>query len=328
MKGVSLVDRDKRDRVNPKDFIVDNVSSQTICRLPDSVKGQQFIIQNCQDCSIFVFDQMASVTVDDCSNCLIFLGPIKSSVFIRDCTNCRIMVACQQFRTRDCKQMEIFLCCATQPIIESSTGMKFTCFQYHYLHLEEQFRSAGLSVYNNNWSDIHDFTPVPDEKNFSFLPQDTPMEGYLPTTEGVPVEQLTTERSSSVVPCTLGKRRKPYDESCLVVFFSQDQHCNKGTKAFIRRMANEHAECLLVQSKEVRLKVDESERIFGSSRYSTIVVQGPVVGLEYNGPNCCNICRELARGQSEGDVFISNNAEEATNQVESFYNVAQMHLAI
>jgi len=30
-----------------------------------------------QDCNIFIFDHMASVTVDDCSNCLIFLGPIK-----------------------------------------------------------------------------------------------------------------------------------------------------------------------------------------------------------------------------------------------------------
>lgn len=55
---------------------------------------------------------------------------------------------------------------------------------------------------------------------------------------------------------------------------------------------------------------------------------GPVVGLEYNGANCCNICRQLAGSQSDGDVFISDNAEEATNQAEIFYNVAQMHLAM
>lgn len=42
------------------------------------------------------------------------------------------------------------------------------------------------------------------------------------------------------------------------------------------------ADCLLVQSKEVHLKVEESERIFGSSSYNTIVVQGqylPVLKL-------------------------------------------------
>lgn len=35
----------------------------------------------------------------------------------------------------------------------------------------DQFRAAGLSIFNNNWSNVHDFTPVPDEgPNFSFLP--------------------------------------------------------------------------------------------------------------------------------------------------------------
>jgi hypothetical protein len=36
--------------------------------------------------------------------------------------------------------------------------------------ISEQFSKAGLSVFNNCWSDIHDFTPVTDENNFSLLP--------------------------------------------------------------------------------------------------------------------------------------------------------------
>ena len=38
-------------------------------------------------------------------------------------------------RTRDCKKMDFFLCCATQPVIESSSGMKFGCYQYYYREL-------------------------------------------------------------------------------------------------------------------------------------------------------------------------------------------------
>ena len=34
-----------------------------------------------KDCSIYIFDYMASVTIDDCINCRIFLGPIKSRYF-------------------------------------------------------------------------------------------------------------------------------------------------------------------------------------------------------------------------------------------------------
>lgn len=60
------------------------------------------------------------------------------SVFIRDCKNCKIVVACQQFRTRDCSKIDIFLCCNTQPIIEASSGMKFACYQYHYPELKSK----------------------------------------------------------------------------------------------------------------------------------------------------------------------------------------------
>lgn len=60
------------------------------------------------------------------------------SVFVRDCKNCKIVVACQQFRTRDCSKIDIFLCCNTQPIIEASSGMKFACYQYHYPELKSK----------------------------------------------------------------------------------------------------------------------------------------------------------------------------------------------
>lgn len=31
-----------------------------------------------QDCSIFIFDHLASVAVDECINCNIFVGPVKT----------------------------------------------------------------------------------------------------------------------------------------------------------------------------------------------------------------------------------------------------------
>ena len=40
--------RDKRERVDPKDFTVGDVTGTTTVRLPGTVNGQQFIIQNCQ----------------------------------------------------------------------------------------------------------------------------------------------------------------------------------------------------------------------------------------------------------------------------------------
>ena len=40
--------RDKRERVNPKDYTIGDVQGETFVRRPGTVNGQQFIIQNCQ----------------------------------------------------------------------------------------------------------------------------------------------------------------------------------------------------------------------------------------------------------------------------------------
>ena len=78
------------------------------------------------------------MTVDDCINCKIFIGPVKvggwlvsvvatgpqGSVFVRDCTNCVVVVACGQFRTRDCRNLDAFLCVNTQ--VTLYTGIVFS----------------------------------------------------------------------------------------------------------------------------------------------------------------------------------------------------------
>ena len=51
---------------------------------------------------------------------------------------------------------------------------------YHFLRIYflnivanavDQFDAAGLSLYNNNWSNIHDFTPAAEVETWSLLPQ-------------------------------------------------------------------------------------------------------------------------------------------------------------
>ena len=37
--------------------------------------------------------------------------------------------------------------------------------------VSDQFAAAGLSVYNNNWSNIYDFTPAAGERTWSLLPE-------------------------------------------------------------------------------------------------------------------------------------------------------------
>lgn len=210
-------------QVDPKDYMLTGLKDATVGRLPGKLNGQQFVIQECENCNIYVFDHSATITIDDCVNCRIVLGPVKGSVFFRDCKDIKCVVACQQFRTRDCKKMDVFLCCATQPIIESSTGMKFGCFQYFYPELGFHFKDAGLSIFNNNWSNIHDFTPVSGENNWSLLPETSAVLDFVPAPDAeseFKSVRVSAEPARSIIPLTKGGRRKDSEESCLFVFFA------------------------------------------------------------------------------------------------------------
>lgn len=58
----------------------------------------------------------------------------------------------------------------TDPIIESSSNIKFSSFNFTYQDLAWQIKQANLSPWNNNWTEIYDFTPSSDGKlNYSLV---------------------------------------------------------------------------------------------------------------------------------------------------------------
>ncbi|XP_032232280.1 protein XRP2 [Nematostella vectensis] len=316
---------ERKDRPDPKDYTLANLKDVTVGRLPGKVNGEGFVIQDCHDCNIYIFDNSATITIDDCVGCTFFLGPIKGSVFFRDCNNCKVAVACQQFRTRDCKKMDFFLLCDSQPIIESSSGMKFGCFQYYYPELEGQFEKASLSVYNNNWSNIYDFTPAAGETTWSLLPENSKVEDFipLPTTEEFSSMEISTDVQRSTVPLTLGTRRKPSNQSCLVVFFECAEK-KPQIKEFIQKIQQQG--CMLCQTKQISIKGEEISRILGSSEYNSLAEQGALVGLEVNGDNCIQICSGQI-GSAGSGVYVSPDNQKASTDIDQFYNFIDMSMS-
>lgn len=322
---------DKRDKVDPKDYMLTGLKDATVGRLPGKLNGQQFIIQECENCNIYILDHAATITIDDCVNCRIVLGPVKGSVFFRDCKDIKCVVACQQFRTRDCKKMEVFLCCATQPIIESSTGMKFGCFQYYYPELAFHFKDAGLSIFNNNWSNIHDFTPVSGENNWSLLSETAAVEDHVPApgaeSEFVSV-RIFTDVAHSIVPLTKGGRRKDSEESCLFVFFAGDY-----TAANARKLIDEAIGkgFVLIQTKEVAMRPEDIKRVFQNNAEDLIewITKGPVTALELNGDGVVEACKSIASDLFRGTkVFVSENKNTSSRDVDNFFNFADMQMGL
>lgn len=58
---------------------------------------------------------------------------------------------------------------------------------------------------------------------------------------------------------------------------------------------------------------------------------GPVIGLEYSGSTACQLCQEALTTTTRdcpGLVYISPDTSKASTQIESFYSVADMMMAI
>ncbi|KYO41490.1 protein XRP2 [Alligator mississippiensis] len=287
---------DQRPQVDPKDYMFSGLKDETVGRLPGKVAGQQFVLQECENCNIYIFDHSATITIDDCTNCRIFLGPIKGSVFFRDCKDC----------------------------------MKFGCFQYYYPELALQFKDAGLSIFNNTWSNIHDFTPVSGENNWSLLPEDAAVQDFvpLPTSEELKGVRISTDATRSIIPITRGQRQKSSDESCLAVLFAGDY-----TTANARKLIDEMTGkgFVLVQTKEVSMKAEDAQRVFQQhvSEFIPLLEKGPVVALEFNGDGAVEGCRSIVNEVFSGTkIFVSEDKTSASRDVDNFYNFADMQMGM
>ncbi|XP_067934750.1 protein XRP2-like [Watersipora subatra] len=316
---------DKREKLDMSNFILDKLSGEVVGRMPGTINGQQFIIRNCENCDIYVFDHCAAVTIDDCTNCRVFLAAIKTSIFVRDSNNCVIATCCQQFRTRDCKKIEALLCCVTQPIIESTTAIKFGCFQFQYPLLLEHLRAAGLSPFNNNWNNIHDFTPVPGENNYAFIKRSTALTEYLPlpTTEPLNSVGLSFKTADCVIPYTVGVKERPPGHGCLVVIF----HCD-AQHDLAQQIIRQLQDISLVQTAEMKLSEEQIKRVTGVDKNLHKASQEMMILLEFSVHDV-ELCRLPILAMNKPEVLhVSDSVEAGSREVDCFNNLTEMKMAV
>ena len=70
--------RVNREKVDPKEYTIENESNKTIVRKPGSLNDTPFILQSLENCSIYLFSNLATVCIDNCRNCKFFIGPTKT----------------------------------------------------------------------------------------------------------------------------------------------------------------------------------------------------------------------------------------------------------
>jgi len=203
-------------KVDPKELCFIDQADKLLVK-KDFIEGQQFLIDNCKNCQILLFDWTEQVMIDYCEDCIIFIPPCASSVFLRNCKNCKIAVACQQLRTRECDNVEFNILAQTSPSIESSTNLRFSCWGFNYFSLNAHLKAAVLDPWENKWDQIYDFTPSTSEekkKNWSYMSENESKkleETILKLLENR--EEISLILDDCVVPPT-----RPAPEDCKLYF--------------------------------------------------------------------------------------------------------------
>lgn len=274
-------DWDKKKKLDPKDFIISKLEGTSITKTEGSIDGQQFIVEDCKNCDIFLCDFMATVSFDYCENCRIFCGPVESSVFVRNCKNCEFVMACQQFRSRDCENCRFALFSMTEPVVETSRGMHFACFDFVYFSLKEQFNRAGLKIWNNKWWQIHDFNKNLQDPNWHIFPQED-VRSMLRISECSIVTE-DEQALDKVVPVTLGPRKRPFPEACFVIFLPKSDNVIEGFLSKVQASP----EWVLCRTRSIIVDEGRAKALFGWSKDSSAKQSRDqeVVGIELCGSN-------------------------------------------
>ncbi|XP_039287149.1 protein XRP2 [Nilaparvata lugens] len=315
---------DKRRTINVDDFIIKNLEQDEKWKIGGAINGEQVVIDNCNSSSIYILDHINTISIDDCTSCKIIIGPVKGSAFLRDCENCVCLIACGQFRIRDCRNMVIFLSCATQPIIESSSSIHFGCYQLSYPSIREHFKNAQLSIFNNTWSRIHDFTPIEGELNWKILPENTTPQNYF-SCHDLSRVGLSLSVIDSAVPYTTAVKMCDRVEHCFVVFFCCEGQEEEAARILIDKIYLERVDCRLVWSRQVELSSQESCNIFQDESYARLTKHGPVIGLLFSGPCITYSCNQvIGESLQHVTVYVSDSPRE---QVNKFLSITDMRIA-
>ncbi|KAF2220000.1 tubulin binding cofactor C-domain-containing protein [Elsinoe ampelina] len=68
---------------------------------------------------------LSSLSAKDISDSLLILGHIDGAVHITGLNTCRVAVSCRQFRMHESKDVDVYLSCSSEPIIEDCQTIRF-----------------------------------------------------------------------------------------------------------------------------------------------------------------------------------------------------------
>lgn len=134
-----------------------DAAGQTLAKKEGDIAGQTFNLRDLKDCEVQLMDHADQVLVDRVEGCKVLIGPSSESVFVRNAKNCHFFIACKQFRCRDCEDCTVSLYSKTEPVVETSSRMRFYPYAAAYPNQAAHFAKANLQPAHNHWCNVFDF---------------------------------------------------------------------------------------------------------------------------------------------------------------------------
>ncbi|XP_034069569.1 tubulin-specific chaperone C [Gymnodraco acuticeps] len=151
-----------------------NMDNVCMIKTAEEINKQDVLLTHLTNCKVRLFGSPSTLHMTHIDNCEILCGPVSSSVFVDHCRNSTLAIPCQQLRTHNTTDTQVYLHVTSRAIVEDCRGVGFAPFTCSYPTLDEDFIVSGLDRHRNNWSQVDDFnwlaagTPSP---NWALIPE-------------------------------------------------------------------------------------------------------------------------------------------------------------
>ncbi|MBN3320202.1 TBCC protein, partial [Atractosteus spatula] len=134
-----------------------NADSQVFVKGADEIQQSDVLLTHLSNCKVKLLGSPSTLHVKHVRDCEILCGPVSSSIFVDHCSGCTFAFSCQQLRTHNTTDCQVYLHVTSRAIIEDCSGVRFAPFSWSYPGMEADFEVSGLDRAKNNWSQVDDF---------------------------------------------------------------------------------------------------------------------------------------------------------------------------
>ncbi|KAM6897071.1 tubulin-specific chaperone C [Xenentodon cancila] len=150
-----------------------NRSDEFLTKTAEEIQNRDLLLTHLANCKVHLYGSPSTLHLKHIDSCEILCGPVSTSVFVDHCKGSTLAFPCQQLRTHNTTDTQVYLHVTSRAIVEDCHGVSFAPFSWSYPTLQDDFAVSGLDQGRNNWSQVDDFnwlatgTPSP---NWNIIP--------------------------------------------------------------------------------------------------------------------------------------------------------------